>query len=141
MEIVRLSEMPEEQRKQLDNHLKAMNYPLPRVNFDEFGLRYDINHLNEVGGAISLLPLDYAANYVDVVTKTKMDKGYPLPPVPRHVPENFKALNATAIGNIAYCIFKGKKEDPELVKYMEFYNAYQNWYVEQLGDLVKSMAK
>ena len=42
--------------------------PKPNAEFDEYGLRYDIEYLNNIGVDIVFAPIEYMVNYVDVVT-------------------------------------------------------------------------
>ena len=72
--IIGIHDLSREEREKLENELFAdPMYPKPWDEFDGFGLRYPLNHIVNLGMAVILRPIEYMAEYVDVVTKTLID--------------------------------------------------------------------
>ena len=80
-------------------------YTEPFAEYDKFGLRYPIEHLDLMGKNLVFLPLEFMADYVDIITKTHVDENSPQLTVNSFdfdVADLFDSINATAIGNAAY---------------------------------------
>lgn len=147
MQIVRLTEMPEKKRAELEKVMKDQNIPKPFPDFNSDGLRFTMEHLQDIGGAVCLLPLEYMAEYVDAITKNHIDENDTefinrhrdsFKPE-HHTPETFPNYNATSIGNIAYVALNCK--DETLVKYcMDILDRYSDWYLTRLSKNIKAKA-
>ena len=116
--ILKLGEMTPEQK---DNYLEYFNNALltgalgfkvmqPADEFDENGLKFPIEYLNQLGVNVVFLPIEMMAEYADIITKSSIDgydKGYyeflsgdDL----ESLDEMYESgqINATSIGNMAY---------------------------------------
>lgn len=142
MRVVRLSDIPEEKRKEFTD-LMDKNLPRPFEKFNEFGLRYSTEHLATMNGSIVMLPLEYAANYVDAIFKKQVDDNdleyLSAAASLKHgqilkSDNEFAHMNCTAVGNLAYAILNSKDQEVSDV-FMEFYQAYADWY-SQMVDLI-----
>lgn len=130
MQIRRLSEMTEGENLKALQKIETNFYQKPKADFDEYGLRYSMEHLNSVVFTIGLFPLEYMADYVDVVTKTNVDNDNNdfisnfLDGVNRDI--NFERLNAAAIGNTAYVALNSKNEQAKqhALTFLDKYNDY-----------------
>lgn len=117
MPIVRLENMNDVQRK---NYMEGYNGMLigsgnpqafmmrPDERFDDNGLRFSVDYLSSIGKAVIMLPLELMAEYVDLVTKTKIDDNdeefiyhQVIDPV-FDIETMYEGLNASSIGNMAY---------------------------------------
>ena len=75
-DVKKLADFNKAQLDLIDKAKKAkpiLNSKPDKRGFNTFGLRHDINLLNEVSGAIVFLPLEEIAEYCDVVTKAFVD--------------------------------------------------------------------
>jgi hypothetical protein len=99
-------DMSDEKKKSYEEEFYSQQ-PKPNEEYDELGLRYDIDYLNNLGNNIVLCPVEFIANYVDVITKSLVDNN------DSNFMENivldgvfeeadYPNLNATALGNMAY---------------------------------------
>lgn len=102
----------------------------PAKDFDEWGLRFPINYLNDIGGGIIVFPLEYMAEYVDVVTKTQIDDndgGFIMNLITMEDDVDVNQYNTTAIGNLAYIALNCKNEQAKdvalklLQNYLDYY--------------------
>lgn len=103
--LLRLSEMSDQNKKEAAD-LYNKYFKKPTKEFDSNGLRYPVKYLGKLGGSICSLPLEYMAEFVDVVTKNYVDGhdeifalqfcGIPFSA------SDFPSMNATALGNAAY---------------------------------------
>ena len=88
----------------------------PTPDFNELGLRFPIEYLNEMGKNIIFLPLEIAAEYVDGITKNFIDENneefifHQVLNVDYEVSEMYENLNATGIGNMAYICLNCQNE-------------------------------
>lgn len=102
-------DMSEEKQKAYSEAF-YMQHPAPKNKFDEYGLRYDIDYLGKIGSDIVLCPVEFMANYVDMVTKSKIDsdvnsfvESMSVESMITDIDEEyFTHLNATSLGNMAY---------------------------------------
>ena len=68
MPVRRLKDYDPDQLETLKIKLLRLGMPeRPFDNFDEYGLRWPTEWLNEVGLTVALFPLEWQASYVDVV--------------------------------------------------------------------------
>lgn len=113
----KLSDMAADQREKYMTYYREVlltgkagfKFLEPAKEFNEWGLRFPAEYLNQVGAAIVMLPLELQADYVDIICKTSIDEnnkdfinqqgrslfGF-------NIENYFKTINATAIGNLAY---------------------------------------
>lgn len=88
----------------------------PNEQFDEYGLRFNIDYLNSVGKNVVFLPLEFMSEYVDVVTKSAIDANdkefifHQIHDLDFDVEQMYESLNATAIGNLAYACLNSQDE-------------------------------
>ena len=87
----------------------------PNEEFDENGLKFPIEYLDEIGVNVVLFPIEIMANYVDVVTKFAVDNNEKS--IIDHLTDSnfnidtiYKELNATSVGNLAYAALHLKDE-------------------------------
>lgn len=118
MKIVRLSELSEEKKNLLESQynqlLEAGVFMNPNQEFNVYGLRFPIEYLRNVRNYVCILPLEYIAEYVDVITKERIDyesdiqddfydyKTYELEDC------DLDLVNTTSIGNLAYACLHSK---------------------------------
>lgn len=144
MLVVRLKDIPEEKRKEYIELLEK-SLPKPTIEFDENGLRYTIEHLNQMGGSIVMLPLEYAALYVDGICKKQVDENsqeiLSVAASMKHgqvlkSDQEFAQMNCTAVGNIAYAVLNCKDPDVQAI-FMEFYSGYADWYAQMVEKITE----
>ncbi len=124
-------------------NLKKIN-PLfqvePYESFDDYGLRFHIDHLNEMGGAIVFLPLEDMAKYADIVVTGFIDANDAefIESQRDRFEMNDTAiekLNCTAIGNCAY-IAMYCKDQVSADTCMGILNKYYNFLLgKAMGDM------
>lgn len=91
---------PDEMRR-FDNIFNKL--PKPFARFDKNGLRYPVRDLDRLGLRIIFFPIEVMAEFVDVVTKTRLDSGEAMPDITfAGLRANYHRMNATSIGNLAY---------------------------------------
>jgi hypothetical protein len=75
LRVKKFEEFNSEQKQNLirAKKIKPILAIKPNEEFDMDGLRFDINHYNNIGGAVIFLPLEEMAGFCDVVTKTFVD--------------------------------------------------------------------
>lgn len=89
-----------------DERFNGQDFPKIKPDFDQNGLRFDIDFLNSVGTLISILPIQALAQFVDYVTYNN----YKSDPTNFHNDlfqifnnaSEINQLNATALGNLAF---------------------------------------
>jgi hypothetical protein len=122
--IARFSEMTEEQKKRYDEFYKSVlltgiggtKVVEPTKDFDEYGLRFTTEYLSYIGKNVIFFPLELMAEYVDIITKTAIDKNdkefifNQLIDPDFNIEEQYENLNATAIGNLGYICLNCKDE-------------------------------
>ena len=135
MKIKRLNDFTEEQRIDFIAQFDALWKPFMFPDFDEYGLRFNHECLNMVGGQIILYPLEYMELFVDVVTKNAIDSQDPVfllgqvlsTKLDDVTPAIMAHFNATAIGNLAYCAQHAAGNDAKeiaegvLNKYLDYF--------------------
>jgi hypothetical protein len=131
MALKRLSDLTEEGKAEA-LALVEERYGKPSDKFDYYGLRYNIDQLNKIGGSIINIPLECMAEYVDVVTKTAIDKNDGLFILTQilnvdYDKLNCSKLNTTAIGNISYVCLHCKDESAR-IKSEKFLEKYADWF-------------
>ena len=131
-----------EKRDAYDKGFNAQ-HPKPNKEYDENGLRYDVEYLGNLGTNLLLVPVEYMARYVDVVTKSHVDRNNDLLideiiESDDFTKEDLAKFNATSIGNFAYIYLHSK--DRHVRDYMKR-NLIQLhvWKVEQLLNYLKEM--
>ncbi len=80
-------------------------YVEPFAEFNKFGLRYPTEHIELLGKNIVFLPLEFMADYVDLITKTYVDENSPqltINSIDFDIVDSFDDIKATTIGNMAY---------------------------------------
>ncbi len=90
----------------------------PNPDFDDNGLRFPVDYLNEIGINIIFMPIEIMSEYVDSVTKTHIDKNDDGFIYHQFIDSNFdgsneddfNTVNATALGNLAYAALNCKNE-------------------------------
>lgn len=131
-----ITPLTDEQRKKLREGLSQKGFLVPNEKFNEHGLRFDINYLQSIGGAICMLPLEFMSEYVDVVCKNVMDRNDGLMEESilndELLEEEFPDTNTTALGNIAYVAFHTKNEKVK-EKCLIFLEQYMNWHLNQIA--------
>lgn len=117
MPIIKLSELNAEEKyvriKQYETLIEAGELVHANKDFNDYGLRFDVQYLNRIGLMLVLLPLEMMAEYVDVVTKSYVDKSiwdfdessYGMFRINE---SQLQYTNATAIGNLAYNCLNSK---------------------------------
>lgn len=131
MELKKLSKLTEQGKAEV-LALVEKRYGKPNDKFDMYGLRYNIDQLNKIGGSIINIPLECMAEYVDVVTKNAIDKNdefFILTQVLNvdYDKLNFSKLNTTAIGNTAYVCLHCKDESARVMS-EKFLEKYADWF-------------
>lgn len=132
--MIRWAELLEEEKSELLPHVNAI-FEKPQPEFDNFGLRHSLPHLNRVGGGAIFLPLEYMAEYVDVVTKKAIDEQDPvflLKQVLSINSENIDKINlenfnTTSLGNLAYVALHAHSEDARNIAEC-LLEKYLNWF-------------
>lgn len=88
--LLRLSDLPEKDK------------------FNEGGIRFPLDYLRRMHIAVVLLPLEYMAEYVDIVTKEAVDDQDTaffltgMPTDAEFTEADANRINATSVGNLAY---------------------------------------
>ncbi len=105
--IYRLSDLSPERLAEIqDSVINNPKIKKPYKEFDAYGLKFDIDWLNEVGGSVVFLPLEHAAEYADIVTVNGLKEPHPefLQQYKNDIEkrQDFSLWNATAVGNVAY---------------------------------------
>lgn len=119
------------------------NNPKPRDKFDQYGLRYDISYLNNFGNNILLLPVEYMANYVDIITKNLVDTNdyILIETIKRDVDiekSELPNINATACGNMAYIYLNTKDKYAKDYMKRNLLNLHI-WKLEEMSQYMKDM--
>lgn len=117
MPIIKLSKFSEQLKDAVLNDYNSLiesgELLKPNDEFNDYGLRFDVQYLNRIGLSLVLLPLEIMAEYVDIVTKSNVDKGlYDFDESSydmfRINESQLQYTNATAIGNLAYICLNSK---------------------------------
>lgn len=92
------------------------SYIKPKNDYDENGLRFDIDWLEIIGNNILLIPVKFMAEYVDIITKELVDtndEGFiqSLKETEMLNYEDMQFCNATSCGNLAYIYMNTKDID------------------------------
>ena len=125
----------------------------PAKEFDEFGLKHPSDYLKQISANIILLPLEFMAEYVDLITKTAIDENDKAIIIEAN--EQLKilnkmtlddlierVLNATSIGNMAYVALNCK--DEEVKKNTEemlnrIFKIQSDYLMSQLSNIVRNI--
>ena len=102
------------ERQLIDKNIQE-NFAIPAQEYNEYGLKFNMDELNRIGANVIMLPIEYMAKYVDIITKTNIDENNPdFLESQFHdfkvSKENYKSCNATSCGNIAYIYLHCKDE-------------------------------
>lgn len=137
MKLFRLADYSEERRSKFIEILDK-NLPEPFPDYNDFGLRFPIDHLNQMAGSIVMLPLDYAARYVDKIFKSQVDTNHvEISSAAASIKhgqilkcnDTFMQMNCTAVGNMAYVILNSPDKDIREA-FSEFYSAFGDWFMQ-----------
>ncbi len=117
--------------------LVSSAFPEPAKEYNDFGLRYPIEFLNQIGKNIIFLPLEHIADFVDGVCKNNMDEmeGDVLTIKPEEITDVvIENWNATSIGNIAYVAIHAQQEKARAIamQVLELVFVYQKKIAEEL---------
>lgn len=88
----------------------------PAEDFDEYGLRFPAEYLNNIGHYVVFMPLEYMAQYADVITTQAVDEKdeeflwNQIINEDINVEQIYDSINATAIGNLAYVCLKSHSD-------------------------------
>lgn len=91
----------------------------PYPEYDRFGLRFSLDHLECIKYVLPLSPVQIAADYVDIVTKTAVDNNEMRyeDSFLKDIEDAGVSINATAIGNLSYAyLHTTYEEDKPLLK-------------------------
>lgn len=128
-----------EARNELRKALPEKGFVFPNPKFDNNGLRFDIDYLNRIGGSICVFPLEFMADYVDVVCKESIDKqeGKMEQDILADdaTDESLVDINATALGNLSYIVLHTKDELAK-AKCLDIIWRYLNIYFD---NMIKAM--
>ncbi len=127
--MVRLTTISEEQKEQYLTYFKdvlltgAGGFKVlePTENFDDNGLRFPVTYLSKVDKQIIFFPLEYIADYADIITKSAIDEDdaeFIFNNIINRdidVDKDYDNLNATAIGNLAYVALNTKNKDAQKI--------------------------
>lgn len=130
--ILELKNLPQEQQEEIqafyNSSLENGTLLPPFEQFNEFGLKYPTEHLAEIGKFAIFFPVEMMINYVDKITKNYVDSNNTsflnfFSESIKNSMRNFKDINTTSIGNLAYCylhadstlIKKAAKEQLDLI--------------------------
>lgn len=143
-----------EQLEETRNQMRRSNgFREPNEEFNELGLRFDLDYLNMIGGGIIMIPFDKMMEYVDLITKTAIDFGDVgfendiINISDNQIPEILKNLDATGIGNFAYIYMNCKNAIAKSVakvileKYQKYYLEYTKIAFENLVKISTGTAK
>jgi hypothetical protein len=114
---------PEDRKQEmLDKHKEVFDEK-PSTEYDEHGLRFTVDHLDKVGNNAILMPVELMAEYVDVITKHKVDsndQSFINDILTTEIyQDELDNINATACGNLAYA-------------YLHTTNDYAKQHVKQI---------
>lgn len=93
-----------------------MNYIKPKDEFDENGLRFDVDYLAGIGNNVILIPVKFMSEYVDIITKELVDtndEGFikSIKESEFITYEDAPFCNATSCGNMAYIYIHIKDDE------------------------------
>lgn len=85
----------------------------PYPDYDRFGLKFSLDHLNQITAVLPLIPVQVAADYVDLVTKIAIDNNEMRfdDSLLKHVEDLKLDINATSIGNLSYAYVNTQFEE------------------------------
>lgn len=85
----------------------------PYPDYDEFGLKFSLDHLNQITPILPLIPVQIAADYADQGTKFAIDNNEIRfdDSLLQNVEDLKIDINATAIGNLSYAYVNTKFEE------------------------------
>lgn len=138
-------DMSEEKQKAYSEAF-YMQHPAPKNEFDEYGLRYDIDYLGKIGSDIVMCPVEFMANYVDATTKSLVDsnneefiEGSMLnaAEIMLHK-QTYQHINATAFGNMAYLYINVKNDNVRRVIKEALLDIFV-WKVRQYKSIIDSL--
>ena len=130
-------------RDKYRKEITARGLRFPNPEFDKNNLRFDIAYLNGIGGGICMLPLEFIADYVDGICKESIDEADGM--MEEDIlstditNEDIKGVNATALGNAAYCVLHTKNEMAKH-KCLDILHRYMNMYLDNLMNLMSAQA-
>lgn len=80
-----------------------LKLPAPSAQFNQFGLRYDMNVLNGLGKRNIFFPIEVMALFCEQRVKERCDAREQMPDLTfKGLKAMYHMINATAIGNTAY---------------------------------------
>ncbi len=129
--IFKLSELSQERLKAVETCMgENGTFKRPNKKFNGYGLKFDIDYLNSIGSTPIVLPLEYMAEYSDMVTRGNIeehDTEFINDFIDSSEQENdLSKINATAIGNCAYVALNCSKLSARqaAMKFLEKYFLY-----------------
>ncbi len=146
--IYKLSDLTEAKRSEIENVINTNpQFQRPNKDFDSNGLRFSVEYLGAIGGAIAFMPLEYIAEYVDIITKDAVDKNETdfinitnEEFSKEYGPDDFVKWNATAIGNMAYVTLFSKVETLQKLGVI-LLQKYADWYFAAIMNELASQAQ
>jgi hypothetical protein len=137
-----LNSLSDEKKEKYEKDFYKTN-PKPKPKFDQYGLRYDISYLNNLGNNVLLSPVEYISNYVDIITKNLVDTNdyIFIQDIKRSVDiEKYKLcnINATACGNMAYVYLNTKDEYVKDYMKRNLLNLHI-WKLEEMSQYIKDI--
>lgn len=141
-----ITPLAEKEREKIRKELSGKGLKNPNPEYDEAGLRFDIHYLNSIGGVVCMLPLEFMAEYADLICVNMVDTEMEILEQDtiehiRDFPEGFESMNATAIGNMAYFIIHTKNESAKTMA-LDYLKRYLNWYLDKLtAQMTKGLGK
>lgn len=120
----------------------------PKDNFNELGLKFDYDYLNELGINNIFLPLEYMSEYADIVTVKAIDSNnitFKKTALGSLIIDNmnsidFDNINATGIGNLAYCYLHSNDEQLQY-EILIYLNKILHYQINKFSGLINDIAK
>lgn len=145
-ELIWLRDFPEEYKDGFAKMLKENNIPNYTDLFDNWGLRFDLDHLNAMGLNLIHYPVEYMAEYVDVIMKNNIDSNnkefirvHFLDHEFNYVTE-YNTWCATSIGNVAYCAINCKNEKAKEIAIKELQGCLHYYNQEVFPVLIEKLS-
>ena len=132
--VRRIADFPESSQEKIKTMRSTDPFKMPNEGFDEYGLRFHTDYLNKIVHNIVFLPLEYMAEYVDIICKSYIDDGNEqfISEVKTSMQERkFSTWNATSIGAVAYIALHCPKEE-DRKECIDVLNDLYKWYVNYI---------
>lgn len=153
--VRKFSEFTDKQKEYFLNYYKnhllggtfGFKWQEPNKEFDNNGLKFSVEYLNDLGLNNIFLPLEYMAEYADIVTVKAMQENsitFQKTALSSLILDNsneinLDQLNATGIGNLAYVYLHTTDEQ---LKYetLLFLNKLLKIHIGKFADLINDTA-